>query len=79
MFSANQEDRFCRVDAQISLTLQSTIYTNSNTGGNVVRGNRMVMQMKSLRDHPYMSYGTNKQWNQLCDKSCFNCFYRFGA
>ena len=38
-----------------------------NTGGNVVRGNRMVMQMKSLRDHPDMSYGSNKQWNQLCE------------
>ena len=37
------------------------------TGGNVVRGNRTVMQMKSLRDHPDMSYGSNKQWNQLCE------------
>ena len=36
------------------------------TGGNVVRGNQTVMQMKSLRDHPDMSYGSNKQWNQLC-------------
>ena len=35
------------------------------TGGNVVRGNRTVMQMKSLRDHLDMSYGSNKQWNQL--------------
>ena len=26
-----------------------------------VRGNRTVMQMKSLRDHPDMSYGSNKQ------------------
>ena len=34
------------------------------TGGNVVRGNRAVMQMKSLRDHADMSYGSNKQWNQ---------------
>ena len=31
------------------------------TGGNVVRGNRTVMQMNSLRDHPDMSYGSNKQ------------------
>ena len=31
------------------------------TGGNVVRGNQTVMQMKSLRDHPDMSYGSNKQ------------------
>ena len=45
-----------------------------DTGGNVVRGNRTVMQMKSLRDHPDMSYGSNKQWNQLCEKSCFNFF-----
>ena len=37
------------------------------TGGNVVRGNRTVMQMKSLRDYPDMSYGSNKQWNQLCE------------
>ena len=37
------------------------------TGGNVVRGNQTVMQMKSLRDHPDMSYGSNKQWNQLCE------------
>ena len=37
------------------------------TGGNVVRGNRTVMQMNSLRDHPDMSYGSNKQWNQLCE------------
>ena len=37
------------------------------TGGNVVRGNRTVMQMKSLRDHPDMSYGSKKQWNQLCE------------
>ena len=37
------------------------------TGGNVVRGDRTVMQMKSLRDHPDMSYGSNKQWNQLCE------------
>ena len=37
------------------------------TGGNVVRGNRTVMQMKYLRDHPDMSYGSNKQWNQLCE------------
>ena len=36
------------------------------TGGNVVRGNRTVMQMKSLRDHPDMRYRSNKQWNQLC-------------
>ena len=39
---------------------------NPYTGGNVGRGNRAVMQMKSLRDHPDMSYGSNKQWNQLC-------------
>ena len=32
-----------------------------NTGGNDVRGNRTVMQMKSLRDHPNMNYGSNKQ------------------
>ena len=32
-----------------------------NTGGYFVRGNRTVMQMKSLRDHPDMSYGSNKQ------------------
>ena len=38
-----------------------------DTGGNVVRGNRTVMQMKSLRDYPDMSYGSNKQWNQLCE------------
>ena len=37
------------------------------TGGNVVRGDRTVMQTKSLRDHPDMSYGSNKQWNQLCE------------
>ena len=37
------------------------------TGGNVVMGNRTVMQMKYLRDHPDMSYGSNKQWNQLCE------------
>ena len=37
------------------------------TGGNVIRGNRTVMQMKSLRDHPDMSYGSHKQWNQLCE------------
>ena len=37
------------------------------------------MQMKYLRDHPDMSYGSNKQWNQLCELSCFSCFYRFGA
>ena len=36
-------------------------------GGNVVRGNRTVMQMKSLRDHRDMGYGSNKQWNQLCE------------
>ena len=35
------------------------------TDGNVVRANRTVMQMKSLRDHPDMSYGSNKQWHQL--------------
>ena len=32
------------------------------TGGNVVRDDRTVMQMKSLRDHPDMSYGSSKQW-----------------
>ena len=37
------------------------------TGGNVVKGDRTVMQMKSLRDHPDMSYGSNKQWNKLCE------------
>ena len=37
------------------------------TGGNVVRGNRTVMQMKYLRDHPDMSYGSNKQLNQQCE------------
>ena len=36
-------------------------FTYLNTGGNVVRGNRTVMQMKSLRDHPDMSYGSNRQ------------------
>ena len=40
---------------------------SKDTGGNVVRGNRTVMQMKSLRDHPDVSYGSNKQWNQLCE------------
>ena len=49
------------------------------TGGNVVRGDRTVMQMKSLRDHPDISYGSSKQWKQLCEKYCFNCCYRFGA
>ena len=55
------------------------IYLSIITGGNVVRVDRTVMQMKSLRDHPDMSYGSNKQWNQLCEKSCFSCFYRLGA
>ena len=32
------------------------------------------MQMKSLRDHPDMSYGSNKQWNQLCEKSYLTVF-----
>ena len=38
------------------------LWHSHSTGGNVVRGNRTVMQMKSLRDHPDMSYGSNKQW-----------------
>ena len=42
-------------------------YLSECTGGNVVRGNGTVMQMKSLRNHPDMSYGSNKQWNQLCE------------
>ena len=37
------------------------------TGGNVVRGDRTVMQMKSLRDHPNMSYVSSKQWKQICE------------
>ena len=41
--------------------------TKTCMGGNVVRGNQTVMQMKSLRDHRDMSYGSNKQWNQLCE------------
>ena len=40
-------------------------------GGYVVRGNRTVMQMKSLRDLPDMSYGSSRQWKQLCEYSCF--------
>ena len=32
------------------------------TGGNVVRDDRTVMQMKSLRDNPDMSYRSSKQW-----------------
>ena len=47
------------------------------TDGNVVRGDRTVMQMKSLGDHPDMSYGSSKQWKQLCEKYCFNCFLPF--
>ena len=51
-----------------SISIQRVNFKNkSHTGGNVVRGNRTVMQMKSLRDHPDMSYGSNKQWNQLCE------------
>ena len=38
----------------------TTLYSYIFTGGNVVRGNRTVMQMKFLRDHPDMSYGSNK-------------------
>ena len=32
------------------------------------------MQMKNLRDHPDMSYGSSKHWKRLCELSCFNCF-----
>ena len=47
--------------------LKQNLKDDIGTGGNVVRGNRTVMQMKSLRDHPDMSYGSHKQWNQLCE------------
>ena len=49
----------------IDIADKEAFYCYILTGGNVVRGNRTVMQMKSLRDHPDMSYGSNKQWNQL--------------
>ena len=39
----------------------------ANTVGNVVRSDRTVMLMKSLRNLPYFSYGTNEQWQQLCE------------
>ena len=56
------------VHVSISVVKQSNkVRPAYSTGGNVVRGNRAVMQMKSLRDHPDMSYGSNKQWNQLCE------------
>ena len=48
-------------------TVEEINQTTTFTGGNVVRDNRTVMQMKSLRDHPDMSYRSNKQWNQLCE------------
>ena len=41
-----------------------TLTNYLSVGGNVIRGDRTVMQMKSLRDHPDMSYGSRKQWKQ---------------
>ena len=32
------------------------------------------MQMKTLRDHPDMSYGSNKQWNRQCELSFLTVF-----
>ena len=51
----------------ISLSISVLLLFRHYTGGNVVRGNQTVMQMKSLRDHPDMSYGSSKQWKQLCE------------
>ena len=48
---------------KIAFEMNNLTKRYSFTGGNVVRGDRTVMQMKSLRDHPDMSYGSNKQWN----------------
>ena len=64
------------VNLYIKARFLSEIYI---TGGNVVRGDRTVMQMKTLQDHPDMSYGSSKQWKQLCEQSCLNCFYHFRA
>ena len=54
-------------DPQVKITSKNeNTVSITFTGGNV-RGNGTVMQMKSLRDHPDMSYRSNKQWNQLCE------------
>ena len=55
------------VHVLLHVKVTSHIDVDSITGGNVVRGNRPVMQMESLRDHPDMSYGSSEQWKQLCE------------